>query len=190
MRFAGHFLTLSWARHCRAPAVSIISSVRFIIRRWDLWRVGFPQRSVSLRRWRSRRSRSVLYVAGVVPGLNSLFLSFAVICITTLALLWDLRVGSGFQNASTLLKVGLILVIVAAGFYVKGTQPVSFLPVNTDRALIVSPRFAISLYRVMSAYWGCNASTYIVGEVRNPARAIPLSPRTRHASGHGPLPRH
>src|SRR6267154_2134398 len=46
------------------------------------------------------------YVAGVVPGLNPLFLSFAVICITTLALLWDLRVGSGFQNASTLLKVG------------------------------------------------------------------------------------
>jgi APA family basic amino acid/polyamine antiporter len=115
------------------------------------------------------------YIAGVVPGLNSLFLSFAVICITTLALLWDLRVGSGFQNASTLLKVGLILVIIAAGFYVKGTQPVSFLPVNTDRALIVSTPFAISLYWVMYAYSGWNASTYIVGEVRNPARAIPLS---------------
>src|SRR6476619_8117862 len=43
------------------------------------------------------------YVAGVVPELNSLFLSFSVICITTLALLWDLRVGSGFQNTSTLL---------------------------------------------------------------------------------------
>ncbi len=115
------------------------------------------------------------YVAGVVPGLNSLFLSFAVICITTLVLLWDLRLGSGFQNASTLLKVGLILVIIAAGFYVKGTQPVSFLPVNADRALIVSTPFAISLYWVMYAYSGWNASTYIVGEVRNPARAIPLS---------------
>ena len=57
------------------------------------------------------------YVAGVVPGLNPLLLSFAVISITTLALLWDLRLGSGFQNASTLLKVGLILVIVAVGFY-------------------------------------------------------------------------
>ena len=115
------------------------------------------------------------YVAGVVPGLNSLFLSFVVICITTLALLWDLRLGSGFQNASTLLKVGLILVILAAGFYVKGTQSVSFLPVNADRALIVSTPFAISLYWVMYAYSGWNASTYIIGEVRNPARAIPLS---------------
>jgi len=93
----------------------------------------------------------------------------------TLALLWDLRLGSGFQNVSTLLKVGLILVILAAGFYVKGTQSVSFLPVNTDRALIVSTPFAISLYWVMYAYSGWNASTYIVGEVRNSARNIPLS---------------
>ena len=90
-------------------------------------------------------------------------------------MLWDLRLGSGFQNASTFLKVGLILVIIAAGFYVKETQPVSFLPVDADRALIVSTPFAISLYWVMYAYSGWNASTYIIGEVRNPARAIPLS---------------
>jgi APA family basic amino acid/polyamine antiporter len=115
------------------------------------------------------------YLAGVVPGLNPLFLSLAVVWITTLVLLWDLRLGSGFQNTSTLLKVALILVIIAAGFYVKGTQPISFLPVRADRALIVSAPFAISLYWVMYAYSGWNASTYIVGEVRNPARAIPLS---------------
>ena len=57
-RFAVRSPTPSWARHCRAPAASIISCVRFIIRRSDSWRAGFPQRSVSLRRWRSRRSRS------------------------------------------------------------------------------------------------------------------------------------
>jgi basic amino acid/polyamine antiporter, APA family len=115
------------------------------------------------------------YVAGVVPGLNPLILSLAVIWITTLVLLWDLRLGSGFQNISTLLKVGLILVIIAAGLGVKGTQPISFLPVRTDRALIASTPFAISLYWVMYAYSGWNASTYVVGEVRNPARTIPLS---------------
>jgi APA family basic amino acid/polyamine antiporter len=58
---------------------------------------------------------------------------------------------------------------------VKTTQPVSFLPTRTDGALIVSAPFAVSLYWVMYAYSGWNASTYIVGEVRNPARAIPLS---------------
>ena len=115
------------------------------------------------------------YLASVAPGLNPLFLSLAVVWITTAVLLWDLQLGSGFQNASTLLKVSLILIIIAAGFYVKGTQPISFLPVRADRALIVSTPFAISLYWVMYAYSGWNASTYIVGEVRNPARTIPLS---------------
>ena len=115
------------------------------------------------------------YVAEVFPGTNPFVLSLAVVWITTLVLLWDLRLGSGFQNASTLLKVGLILVIIAVGFLVRSTQPISFLPVPADRALIVSTPFALGLYWVMYAYSGWNASTYIVGEVRNPTRTIPLS---------------
>ena len=115
------------------------------------------------------------YIASVVPGTNPLVLSLALVWITTLVLLWDLRLGSGFQNVSTFLKVGLILAIIAAGFCVKATQSVSFLPVAADRALIVSTPFAVSLYWVMYAYSGWNASTYIVGEVRRPSRAIPLS---------------
>jgi APA family basic amino acid/polyamine antiporter len=115
------------------------------------------------------------YLAGVVPGLNPLLLSLGLVWITTLFLLWDLRLGSGFQNTSTILKVAVILVIIAAGFYVKGTQGISFVPSPPDRALIVSTPFAISLYWVMYAYSGWNASTYIVGEVRNPSRTIPLS---------------
>jgi len=115
------------------------------------------------------------YVVGVVSGTNPLFLSLAVVWITTLVLLWDLRLGSGFQNASTLLKVALILVIIAVGFYVEGTQPISFLSVRADRAVVVSTLFAISLYWVMYVYLGWNVSTYIVGEVRNPARTISLS---------------
>ena len=115
------------------------------------------------------------YLASVVPGLNPLFLSLGLVWITTAVLLWDLQLGSGFQNTSTLLKVSLILIIIGAGFYVQGTQPISFLPVEADRALLVSTPFAVSLYWVMYAYSGWNASTYIVSEVRNPGRTIPLS---------------
>ena len=115
------------------------------------------------------------YFAEVVPGANQLFLSIAVVTICTVVLLRDLKLGSAFQNGSTILKVALILVIVAAGFYVKSTQPISFLPAKGDGALIVSAPFAIGLYWVMYAYSGWNASTYIVGELRNPSRAIPLS---------------
>ncbi len=115
------------------------------------------------------------YLADIFPGTNALLLSLAVVWITTFVLLQDLQLGSFFQNVSTILKVVLILVIIAGGFLVKGTQPVSFLPVKGDGALILSAPFAISLYWVMYAYSGWNASTYIVGEVRNPTRNIPGS---------------
>ncbi len=115
------------------------------------------------------------YLAGVFPGLNPLFLSLAVVSVTTLVLLWDLQLGSGFQNISTLLKVALILAIIGAGFYVRGLQTISFLPANKDLPLLVSTPFAVSLYWVMYAYSGWNASTYIMGEMRHPARNIPLS---------------
>lgn len=115
------------------------------------------------------------YFLEVMPGANPLILSLAVVTICTVVLLRDLPLGSAFQNGSTILKVVLILVIIGAGFWVKGTQPVSFLPAKGDGALILSAPFAVSLYWVMYAYSGWNASTYIVGEVRNPSRTIPLS---------------
>jgi APA family basic amino acid/polyamine antiporter len=115
------------------------------------------------------------YLAEVVPALNPLFLSLAVVTICTVVLLRDLELGSVFQNGSTILKISLIVIIIVAGYWVKSSQPVSFLPAKTDGALILSAPFAVSLYWVMYAYSGWNASTYIVGELRNPSRTIPLS---------------
>src|SRR5205814_3565838 len=115
------------------------------------------------------------YFAEVVPGANPLFLSLAVVTICTVVLLRDLKLGSAFQNGSTILKVALILVIIVAGLCVKSTEPISFLPTKTDGALILSAPFAVSLYWVMYAYSGWNASTYIVGQLRYPSRTIPLS---------------
>ena len=127
------------------------------------------------------------YLTGVIPGMPSIafprgyacpaetYVALLIVLIVTLFLLRDVRVGSAFQNASTLLKVALILVVVGAGVLVTQAQPVSFLPVAGDGRLIVSAPFAVSLVYVMYAYSGWNASTYIVGEVRDPARTIPLS---------------
>src|SRR6476646_8008312 len=66
------------------------------------------------------------YLADIIPGTNPLVWGLAVVWITTFVLLLDLRLGSAFQIASTLLKVGLILVIIVAGFLVAGAQPISF----------------------------------------------------------------
>src|SRR5438105_999505 len=115
------------------------------------------------------------YFAAVVPGLNPIVLSLAVVTICTVVLLRDLQLGSAFQNGSTILKISLIMIIIVAGYWVKSSQPISFLPAKADGTLILSAPFAVSLYWVMYAYSGWNASTYIVGELRNPARTVPLS---------------
>ncbi len=115
------------------------------------------------------------YLAEIIPGTNPLLWAFAVVWITTAILLLDLRLGSAFQVGSTLLKIGLILVIIVTGFFLIGTQAISFFPAKADAALIASTPFAVSLFWVMYAYSGWNASTYITSEIQNPARNIPLS---------------
>lgn len=115
------------------------------------------------------------YLNTVFPALSPVALSLAVVALVTAIHLRGIGLGSAFQNVATLLKVLLLVVLVAAGFLVKDTQPVSLLPVEGDGSLLVSAPFAVSLIYVMYAYSGWNASTYIVGEVRNPARTVPLS---------------
>jgi APA family basic amino acid/polyamine antiporter len=105
----------------------------------------------------------------------SAYLALLIVVIVTLFLLRDVQVGSWFQDTSTILKVILILIIIAAGFWVAKSQPISFLPAPGDSALILSPPFAVNLFWVMYAYSGWNASTYIVGEMRNPSSSVPLS---------------
>ena len=115
------------------------------------------------------------YLGDIFPAVNPFTLSLAVVWICTLALLWNLKLGSAFQIGSTLLKVALIVVVIGAGLLIATTQPIRFLPQNGDARLIVSAPFAVSLFWVMYAYSGWNASTYITSELRNPARNIPLS---------------
>jgi basic amino acid/polyamine antiporter, APA family len=115
------------------------------------------------------------YLAEIFPAVNPLVVAIATVWIVTFVLLSDLRLGSAFQIGSTVLKVALIVVLIAFGFYGNDTQPISFLPSRGDGALVVSPAFATSLYWVMYAYSGWNASTYITGEIRDARRNVPLS---------------
>ncbi|MEP6667864.1 MAG: amino acid permease [Chthoniobacter sp.] len=115
------------------------------------------------------------YLHDIWPGCNARALSLLLVWLTTIVLLRDVKLGSFFQDGSTILKITLIVAIIIAGFCIKTVQPISFLPAHGDGTLITSASFAISLYYVMYSYSGWNASTYIVGEVRDPARTIPWS---------------
>ncbi len=115
------------------------------------------------------------YFASMFPQVPPLAPSLLIVAIVTAIHLRGGGLGSFFQNAATSLKVLLILALIIAGLGATHHQPVRFLPQPIDATLLTSTPFAISLVYVMYAYSGWNASTYIVGEMRDPGRDIPRS---------------
>lgn len=115
------------------------------------------------------------YFANVWTGAPPLALSIGIVAVVTIVHLRGVRIASAFQDVSTIIKVLLILALIAVGFHLQTPQALTFLPLAGDGGLIASSSFAVSLIYVMYAYGGWNASTYIAGEVRNPARNLPLS---------------
>ena len=115
------------------------------------------------------------YCAGAVPGAPALELGLAVTWLVSLVHLFGIRRGSLLQNVSTLVKLGLIVALIAAGFIWGTPQPISFAPSAADSSYIFAAPFAISLVFVLYAYSGWNCATYIADEVIEPHRNLPRS---------------
>jgi APA family basic amino acid/polyamine antiporter len=81
--------------------------------------------------------------------------------------------GASFQDWFTLLKIFLIIVFIAGGLFAGNHIEISSSKPVTD--VILSPVFAIGLIYVSFAYSGWESSAYIAGEIRNPAKLLPLS---------------
>src|SRR5437763_7749824 len=115
------------------------------------------------------------YFQGVFNFGSPLLLSFVLVWITALFHFGNLRLGSAFQNLWTIVKLLLIAALIGAGLLVEQKQPITFLPHATDTMSIFSGAFAVALVYVMYSYSGWNASSYIIGEVKNPERNVPRS---------------
>jgi APA family basic amino acid/polyamine antiporter len=115
------------------------------------------------------------YFTFVRPGVDPVTTSLVAVAVVSAVHLRGVGFGSAFQNAATLLKVLLIIGLIGAGLAFGEPQSISFAPAASDWPLITSTPFAVSLVYVMYAYAGWNASTYVVGEIRDPARNVPLS---------------
>ena len=115
------------------------------------------------------------YFASVVPGAPQLPLALAVVWGVTVVHLTGLRQGSAFQVVSTVIKLGLIVVLIGAAAFCPAPQPVSFWPAAGDLMHMTSVPFAISLVFVLYAYSGWNAATYIADEIRDPKTSLPAS---------------
>jgi APA family basic amino acid/polyamine antiporter len=115
------------------------------------------------------------YGKAIFPGVPPLALGLAVVWTVSLIGLRGIRDSSVFQVAWTVLKVGLIVAFLVAGFALAKPQPISFAPSAADARYVISAPFAISLVFVMYSYSGWNAATYIVGEMHQPQRSLPRS---------------
>ena len=115
------------------------------------------------------------YFHGVFNFGSPILLSFVLVWIVALFHFGNLRLGSAFQNIWTVVKLFLIAALIAAGLLIEQKQPISFLPHAADTMPIFSGAFAVALVYVMYSYSGWNASSYIIGEVKNPQRNVPRS---------------
>jgi len=102
------------------------------------------------------------YLQGVLDFGSPVFFSFAVVWLVALFHLKNLRLGSVFQNLSTLIKL-------------HPKQPIDFFPVPGDTTLIFGAPFAVALVYVMYSYSGWNAAVYITGEIKQPEKNVPRS---------------
>jgi APA family basic amino acid/polyamine antiporter len=115
------------------------------------------------------------YFHGVFNFGSPILLSFMTVWIVALFHFGNLRLGSTFQNVWTLVKLLLIAALIGAGLLIEEKQPITFLPHAADTMAIFSGAFAVALVYVMYSYSGWNASSYIIGEVKNPERNVPRS---------------
>jgi APA family basic amino acid/polyamine antiporter len=115
------------------------------------------------------------YFGGITDRISAVSLSLIMVWVITIVHLTGLRTASRFQNTATWLKVLLITVFIVAGIVLGDSQPISFAPDADSLKLIATDSFAISLFYVMYSYAGWNAATYIVGEIRNPQRNVPVA---------------
>jgi APA family basic amino acid/polyamine antiporter len=115
------------------------------------------------------------YFCGVFDFGSPVVLSFVLVWVVALFHFGHLRLSSTFQNLWTIVKLFLISVLIGAGFLVEQKQAITFLPRTGDTMSIFSGAFAVALVYVMYSYSGWNASTYIIGEVKEPERNVPRS---------------
>ena len=114
------------------------------------------------------------YLHAAIPVLNETWLAIGLIIVVTSAHVGGRKRSSNFQSVFTAAKISLIIgFCLLCGFMVDEVQPISFLPVAGDGALMIGSAFAVSLIYVNYAYTGWNSVTYLINEVDDAQRNLP-----------------
>lgn len=114
--------------------------------------------------------------AGTTIPVEPTWTALAAVLFVTLLHGFNREVGRVFQVAITLFKV--VVILVFCGFALalpRLSGTLSAMPDADTLAAVVSAPFGLSLIYVFYAYAGWNAAAYVVGEVKQPERTVPLA---------------
>lgn len=114
------------------------------------------------------------YLTRFVTPINHKWLAFILISHITFFHCFTLKLGSRFQLATTVIKVGLLIGFI---YYGLNTPELAnpFKIDGNELKLITSRGFATSLVYVSFAYSGWNACVYIFSEIKDPTKNISRS---------------
>jgi basic amino acid/polyamine antiporter, APA family len=116
------------------------------------------------------------HLAEIIPlaALGKTVLSVAMIAVVTAVNVWGTRKSSNLQNWTTLIKVGIIVILsvilLSLGRH-GGDITAAFGTTQHGTALLSS--FGLAMISVLWAYEGWQFGTYSAGEVVNPQKAFP-----------------
>jgi APA family basic amino acid/polyamine antiporter len=115
------------------------------------------------------------YVHGIWPLLHAQHFATGLVLIVMLIQLCHVSFIGRFQLGFTVMKIVLIVVFVVGALKIGHANWALLMPKPGDGALFQTKPYAVSLVYVMYAYAGWNGAAYVVGEMRNARRNLPLA---------------
>lgn len=97
----------------------------------------------------------------------------AVILLLSAANVVGVRLGSALQTAVTIAKVGAILLLTVAGFWLGGRVPAHFVASGPAQGGSALGAMARAVAAGLFAFGGWHMVTYTAGETRDPERTLP-----------------
>jgi APA family basic amino acid/polyamine antiporter len=102
-------------------------------------------------------------------------LAAALVLGTSLLNYWGVRHGARANNVTSVLKIGALVLFVAAGLVTGRGDAAGLVATDTGSDAIALSAFGLALSPVLFSYLGWNASVYVASEIRDPARNVPRS---------------
>ena len=114
--------------------------------------------------------------AATITGYNSnIQLALLIVVFFSIIHIVGVRTGGYIQNALTLLKIILVILFLVLGSASVAGNPAFVFNFPKNYHNISNPNIWTSLLLISYAYAGWNTAVYISGEIKKPARNIPLA---------------